>query len=415
MSDVFLFAGSQNVNYIGFKDDEFNSFHPIKLNFKYDQIYSGGRMFAFHRILENDYLFIGLLKHILTPDLIYENKNVKSLNYDITFTLLTNQNKIIKPESIGIIDTSKDCILFGEDIELFINQKQIIFISKSMNRIVYFENEEREIMNLKNYFIKMLATGPLSNYFFIVTEIDDIFRYDSNINLYTEKEMYGSVKLSAVSNAGITIVTNQNKVLIYGDNTFNCLGLENKKSIERKFIYLPVPFEKESNIINIQSGYFHTIYLLQNGNIYGCGNNFYKCSRGSNTTNEYYKDSYFGRFVLTKPLLNLKGIGCASRGTFIESENEAVVIGEVVVDLLQNNQIEYVLDYTKIKSECEVNELLFDCKLLPGGWHYVLGFISNEKKEVKQMRSILKKFIESSCRNNENVKDLTDCFIFIRE
>ncbi|KAL9656744.1 hypothetical protein ABK040_003011 [Willaertia magna] len=195
--------------------------------------------------------------------------------------------------------------------------------------------------------IKGLAGGAYFSAFYNVDKNDQIFNviFDNVVKL-DSKEITTTIKCIGCSDNSFILVTIDNKMFGYGNNQFNVqLGIYSTD----KFNYIITPFEKESEIMDVKCGYYHTVVLLKNGTFYVCGYN------NLGQTNVYNQVNVPRFTKLTHPLFEnefITKIYCSSRGTVLitKNYNTAYFIGEVIYVLKEydcnhkNNKINTILN-----------------------------------------------------------------------
>ncbi|KAL9654762.1 hypothetical protein ABK040_008556 [Willaertia magna] len=265
-----------------------------------------------------------------------------------------------------------------------------LFIQLKNDCIVIYRNEKSQILqNFNKRGIKFIASGPLSNYLFIT----DIYEVLSNLTVKkidTSKiDKKSTIKFIACASAAFLLVTSYNKIYGYGSSSFGELG--NLQSAFDKFQYMSTPFEKESEIVDVKSGYYHFVVLLKSGIVYAIGYN------NIGAVNVYNQNNFNYFIKLTHPLFEIEFINrihCSSRGTvLITKNNYAYFIGEVVYaltgyerednnDRINNSMIDNGIESYKVNGNTIQKVKLSDeyNDVLAGGWHYIIYNNSNLNK-----------------------------------
>ncbi|KAL9657145.1 hypothetical protein ABK040_002770 [Willaertia magna] len=219
-----------------------------------------------------------------------------------------NNNNLIKITDIWY--KLNNCLNEKYEIKnLFVNRHYIIVQLQNDKLII---NANTIINQFQKIGIKYVTCGPLSNTFIVVDKNDQIFNviFDNVVKL-DSKEITTTIKCIGCSDNSFILVTIDNKMFGYGNNQFNVqLGLYSTD----KFNYIITPFEKESEIMDVKCGYYHTVVLLKNGTFYVCGYN------NLGQTNVYNQVNVPRFTKLTHPLFEnefITKIYCSSRGTVL--------------------------------------------------------------------------------------------------
>ncbi|KAL9645222.1 hypothetical protein ABK040_002423 [Willaertia magna] len=398
MSNIFLF-GSCGHKYITFDKPEFNYFTPILTDFYYSKVICGARIVGFKLCGANDeYLFFGL---------------TTTKQRKIT---LTNIKTKYKEEFTSYFVKLSEINMEYFDAELFLNQSQEIILSKRLNCLQFgFGNRysTKPIYFKSN--IKMFVTGPLSSNCYVITEDNKVYEDGMNIKFDGSENI-----INATANGGgCIILTEKGNIYVYGSNTFQGLSPDATKESFEPFTLIETPFTKleKSNIIAMTGGYYHTLYLLENGKIYGNG---YNCSRQvvgvhDSDVNTTYVNNGFEVFNIPKKReLKINKIGASSRGSFVvdEEKKKIMFIGEVVENFSGYQQKEgYFVDLREVFGENNLNyNRCLPNEVVPGGWHYVIGY-NEEKRQLigYGMMKKLKEFVVSSDLNTYDRNLLFDC------
>ena len=139
----------------------------------------------------------------------------------------------------------------------------------------------------------------------------DVFDGFNTIKKYKllNKDMKISLISQGMANSHVFIYTMDGKLYGYGQNDYKQLGRTTPKQNENKDILIDTDIFK-SNIVQIQCGSSHSVFLTEKGNVFGCGSNFF-----GELTNKHS----LGVHELTQ-MSNVKDItqiGCCENSTFV--------------------------------------------------------------------------------------------------
>ena len=103
------------------------------------------------------------------------------------------------------------------------------------------------------------------------------------------------------------MIDNDNGCILYGfgPNNHNQIDIDSNSDCVLK--PYKIEFEFKCNIIDIKCGCYHTLFLLNNGNVYGCGQNKRGELLGNNTNTN---------IIRLKEFNNIKQIYCGTGSSY---------------------------------------------------------------------------------------------------
>ncbi|EFC38749.1 predicted protein [Naegleria gruberi] len=231
--------------------------------------------------------------------------------------------------------------------------------------------------------INKFFCGPLSSHHVVLTNDRRVFVNNQQFSLNT-KESPTIIKLAACCGSGVVLASDKH-LYARGDNTFNVFTSVNNDFSSSFFE--KIPFEFPANIKDVKCGFFHTIVLLENNQIFGCGYNTLKQSTFgiADAGIDSLSDFRLIEFDFGIP----KEIACSSRGTVVINTNgDVFMAGEVVSDFppseLKLNPSLFKFNITTFDRE-EFNTISV------GGWQYVIYyeiFDETRKGELHMKRNL---------------------------
>ncbi|KAL9649733.1 hypothetical protein ABK040_009548 [Willaertia magna] len=209
-----------------------------------------------------------------------------------------------------------------------------------------------------------------------------------------------------------------NKLFGEGDDTFL---VQNGNASVGEFKEINLSFENTLTIKDIQCGYFNTILLLDNGDVYSFGYNAYnQCGISKDGNNNVNCDKVIvppfpiglkdeSRLVHKLPF-KVQNLKCSSINTVFRNESSIYIIGDIIQAFKGNNTLEcyfkkdigqpnnnihmYYFDFENDDKEKEYNDISV------GGWHLVVykrQTLENQSKSLKYFKKNLNEIV-----NNEN-------------
>ncbi|KAL9642089.1 hypothetical protein ABK040_004136 [Willaertia magna] len=344
----------------------------------------------------------GIVENVVCGSNFVSFRNEKHEVY--YFGPLSNVQKELIEDKIEWYKIKKENIKIKN---LYANYSELIIQLENDELII---NEYTTIITFINIGIKFISCGPLSNHYIVVDKNGKLHyfkRAELNETLIDTTEIKTSIKCIGCSERSNILATIDNKIYVCGDNQFNVqCGLTS----QFKFTYLETPFEKESEIVDIKCGFFHTIVLLKNGSVYTVGYNPLGACNVENTATiaTFHKLTQHSLFQ-NEFFIKIQG---SSRGTvLITNKNVAYFIGEVVYALTNYRDAmndakksvvgecddEDIVNY-KLKHGNTVQRVKLGSKyneVVAGGWHYVIYKNVNlhENKSLQYFNKNFKKLI----------------------
>ena len=233
------------------------------------------------------------------------NSNIKSnTNKNLESSI---KNEKIKGISNGNNNNNNNLSGNSEDInEIYFN----VFNSKG---IQYFKNKAIKELFYNNDMI--LAVGKDNKLSIkngnILTLNDIIFFKNMEVNLVC----------NGWSKHGF-IYTNKNELYSFGNNKSDQCGVQTNED-ELKIPEL-INYSCDSNIIQIECGTYHSLFLTSNGNVYACGNKDYYEYITTFNEDLLYKSKSIEPIIITK---NIIKIGCEWMTSFVLT-NDNILITE---------------------------------------------------------------------------------------
>ncbi|KAG2394203.1 hypothetical protein C9374_003967 [Naegleria lovaniensis] len=212
--------------------------------------------------------------------------------------------------------------------------------------------------------VKLFVTSSSSNHVLVVFEDNELMNIDSlffQMPSAQSSEIDGPIVLAATSGKSDIIFTESNKMFVRGDNKFN---VQNGVKCITSFCYVETPFETLSKVKDVKCGMFHTAVLLENHEIYLCGDN--RSGQVTGLVNNNIGNSNVTSNSLLFTKLNLKdhcqnqsilpeSLYCSANSTgFLSKYSSSLyVFGEVVKHLnksmpldYNSSALEFILEYT---------------------------------------------------------------------
>ncbi|KAL9655235.1 hypothetical protein ABK040_009010 [Willaertia magna] len=244
-------------------------------------------------------------------------------------------------------------VAIGRGYILILNDKGQVFFKGKLSDLEYLDNYFTKLEIISSKFIKFIASGE--NFILLIDQFNKIFIYgifgSENYKKLTEIGMIENNDEIKFISCGVdiaVIVTQKKNELIIGGNLYafngkedNGFGDTNTLDYFIKIDNLPI----KSEIKDLQCGYYHTIVLDYNGNIYGSGKNT-KGQLGLGKSNK-------GKVLSTLTQLNVpfkvKKIATTPEGTLLlNNHNELYGSGENYAFQLGFSSKQNVLQFKKI-------------------------------------------------------------------
>nr|XP_027202267.1 RCC1 and BTB domain-containing protein 2-like [Dermatophagoides pteronyssinus] len=190
---------------------------------------------------------------------------------------LSLQHDSKRPQEIDIFDGQKIIqIDSGDKFVVVLTNDGLVYLASNDNskwrtkntfRLISTGNDRFEMIACGKYHLLLLgrdgAVYALGDNLFGQLTGNVLSSYDVLVNTYLK-----NVKLIACGAKHCLALTNANTICSWGWNKFGQLGLGNKSSRRTPS---PVLFSNDSPIKNIMAGAWYSLFLLENGQIFGCG------------------------------------------------------------------------------------------------------------------------------------------------
>ena len=156
--------------------------------------------------------------------------------------------------------------------------------------------------------------------------------YTSNEYQLIEHEYFKNNRSPKIISHGLNnyhcyIYTINNELYGFGNN----LDFQISKNISMHSIKIPIliKYEFNSDIISIECGSFHSLFLTINGNVFGCGSNHsYQLNRNESETNNNSEYS----IIQIQSWKNIKQIGCSQTSSFaLDFSGKIFSIGDIKI------------------------------------------------------------------------------------
>ena len=141
-----------------------------------------------------------------------------------------------------------------------------------------------------------------------------------NVQTPTLNEFFVKNNNIALISQGITneccFILSKNNILYgFGWNRYNQLGIKTTES--KNYSPLIIKYDFKSVLKSIQCGFRHSVFLTENGNVYGCGNNSYN-QLSTKYINSNYGDSVIQNIIDTQNVIH---INCCLYSSYILYNN----------------------------------------------------------------------------------------------
>ena len=187
----------------------------------------------------------------------YYTPSIKSFDSGYRFNRI---NELITGyiKSIIIINIPNDIINI---IEMFVGKSNLVLFN------VYQSNQQewKSMINIKNNCTSMYINGPT---LFLMNNNNKLYIYPEKPNKKQNiffKDKYIIITSQGASNY-VAYVQTKNELFAFRNNVS-----DNKYDTKPVLIEYVFP----SKISQIKSGYSHSLFLTENGNVYGCGSNLH--------------------------------------------------------------------------------------------------------------------------------------------
>ncbi|KAL9658715.1 hypothetical protein ABK040_005870 [Willaertia magna] len=414
----------------GLSLEKTEEFLPLEcLNFKYTKIYTYEQKYVVFKTQNNELfnLPISCVQAIIDfckkENIKLENLKLETKN--LLFKNLKNQ-EIYTLEECTILNLEKTFVKIGwlsncnVDIYFDYNTILILDLQNKLNIIqINIKTKEIKKINFNNEKIKTILTGALGRNFCVILENNKI--YTGNFFQTEELTFCGKQIIDGSRNGnGFCIVTKENNVgCIYGNGIPTLGGFGPNFVHTTTFIKVDCPLLLEKNsspIISVKAGYYHHIFLLENGKVIGVGYNVLNQTNGEVFGTSNICDFTFSLLDRYIPNLGkIKRIGGSSRGSYYWNEkNEIYFIGEVAENLENVMIIEgkkrkvYKMELNLLREKYGgVCKEYFPNEVVGGGWHYFVAYDKEvDEKDSKDSKFFFTKLREMSSGNESNLFDI---------
>ena len=161
------------------------------------------------------------------------------------------------------------------------------------------------------------------------------------------------------------VYTRSNKLYSFGFNTDAQTGWKSSSNMTiRKAFWKPflVEYTFDSVLKEIKTGYYHSIFLTENGNIYGCGSNL------SGKLSNKYISNHSNRCSIQKIYnkCDVKHIGCGESNSYFLTKNGVLYgfggnyhsqLGRSTIDIEWSSQMIVILDDKVHQFDCGFNHV----------------------------------------------------------
>ncbi|KAL9643321.1 hypothetical protein ABK040_014776 [Willaertia magna] len=297
-----------------------NSFQSISFPFQVKKIIGGGEDFQYICLLEeNNFIYL-----ILKNNNLFNNKFIEKMSILIEIdgmTIFCNVLKLNLQEMIlNCFDNCLENSLFYLNKQLQINGEFMIKniignangllleMESGMFYIYLFENEN--LIKIGSNFVKV-GTSTTSKCFILMDENENLYIFEKVLIKIENAKVddLNDIEFISCNASNFTIfITKRNKTFIHYNN---------------KITYLETPFENESKVIDLKAGSLHFIVLLENGNVYGLGDNSF-----GQSGQVLQKSSTFSPFILdnnNKTYGNIEKIFCNAASTILWTKNNYLI------------------------------------------------------------------------------------------
>jgi len=235
--------------------------------------------------------------------------------------------------------------------------------------------------------ISQIVSGPLAQHFVIITKDRQLHHWNTANRAQSQvdtNKLKGKNMVRVACSGRSTFVVVQedddnHQLYCNGDNQFM---VQSGQKSELEFILMDTPFSTQ-RIADIKCGYFHTIVLLENGDIYTCGYNSYSQCGFSGSDSHFRKVTFPANLWDLRPDLCIKNpfkvekIVCSSIGTLFVSQDGFIMYGDPVPKLgYMTHALVTVENVTAMlyafgREKVESN-LVHSNTVTVGGWHVVV-------------------------------------------
>ncbi|KAL9645958.1 hypothetical protein ABK040_001065 [Willaertia magna] len=489
MSNFFLYGYAfppQEFNLKGLKNNFATEFIPLQcVNFKYTKIYTCSSNYVVFKSQRNE---IYNLNSFIVQAIInfckeeYKKitnlENLENLNLETKNLLFKNlkTNEIYTLENCTCLNLEKTFIKIGwltnhcnVDIYFDTNKILLLDLNNKLN-IIQINNRTGEIKKINfNEKIKFILTGPLGNDCCIVLENNKViisdnleseeltfYNLQNNLENNLQKELKYEMICGSRGGSGFCLVVKENHVInndhvnnnigdktttintIYGRGVDTLGGYgANFTSHNQSFIKINSPLiqKEQSPIISVKAGYWHHLFLLENGKVIGVGYNVLNQTNGEIFGTQNICD--FTYCMLDQFIPNLgkiKKIGCSSRGTYFWNEKDEIYfIGEVVEKFGESLRMKingnvsnvYKMELKSLREQYGSvvafaggsagsvggygkKEDYFPNEVVCGGWHYFIAYdkdVDDDGKGSKDLKYFFMKLKEMSGKVGSSAND----------
>ncbi|XP_075588815.1 RCC1 and BTB domain-containing protein 1-like [Dermatophagoides farinae] len=202
---------------------------------------------------------------------------------EVICSWLSLKNKLTKPQRISLLNDIKIVqVDSGCDFVAILTDDGRVYLSSNDSH--WKTNKKLRSINTGNDFFKMIACGK--NHLLMLRQDDHVFAMGDNCcDKITGNETSScesmintgieNVKLIACGQFHSIVVTNSSEIYSWGDNFFGQLGLGDQNDRNTPcLVTFPNDDSVDTRIKDIVAGSKHSLFLLENGQLWGCGSNY---------------------------------------------------------------------------------------------------------------------------------------------
>ncbi|KAH7638227.1 hypothetical protein HUG17_9333 [Dermatophagoides farinae] len=230
---------------------------------------------------------------------------------------LSLKHNYSKPQRISRLNYKKIVqVDYGRHFVAILTDEGQVFLASDV-KSEWKTNETLRLINKGNNCFKMIACGGV--HLLLLRQDGHVFAmgYNSYGQITgNEKSSYESmIHIDNLENVELIVcgrfhsfsITNNGEIYSWGFNDFGQLGLGDEKNRNTPCL-VPFPNDDSTRIKDIVAGMNHSLFLFENGQLWGCG---------SNNNGEIGLGYHFKRSNLTKiPIENVKQIACSKFHNF---------------------------------------------------------------------------------------------------
>ncbi|XP_075588697.1 uncharacterized protein LOC142597648 [Dermatophagoides farinae] len=230
---------------------------------------------------------------------------------------LSLEHDMSKPQRISLLNDTKIVqVDSSHDFVVILTDEGQVFIASDVDS-KWETNKTLRLISNENDRFKMIVCGGW--HLLLLRQDGHVFAMgDNRLGQITGNEKSSfermihidyleNVKLIACGEYHSLSITNKGEIYSWGDNDFGQLGLGDEKKRNTPCL-IPFPNDDSTRIKDIVAGKFHSLFLFENGQLWGCG---------SNSDGELGLGDDIKRSTPTKiPIENVKKIACSKFDSF---------------------------------------------------------------------------------------------------